>query len=59
MGTKQQYLLLDLNGTVHIGDDPTPGALEALKRLRAASAGGTGNSGQPGVPFQIRFCSEY
>lgn len=50
MSVKKRYLLLDLNGTVHVGDDPTPGALEALKRLRAESREGG---------FQFRFCSEY
>lgn len=37
-------LLIDLSGTLHIGAHPTPGALRALERLRAAR-----------VPF--RFCS--
>jgi len=37
-------LLIDLSGTLHVGDTPTPGAARALARLRAA-----------GLP--IRFCS--
>lgn len=26
-------ILIDLNGTLHVGDEPTPGAVEALKRF--------------------------
>ncbi|KZO93215.1 hypothetical protein CALVIDRAFT_583388 [Calocera viscosa TUFC12733] len=37
-------LLIDLSGTLHIGDDPTPNAAQALEKLREA-----------GVPF--RLCS--
>ena len=37
-------LLLDLSGTLHVGSSPTPGAIEALHRLRSAQ-----------IPF--RFCS--
>lgn len=37
-------LLVDLSGTLHVGDEPTPGAVHALGRLRAAN-----------VPF--RLCS--
>ena len=37
-------LLIDLSGTLHVGNHPTPGAVEALARLRAAN-----------IPF--RFCS--
>lgn len=37
-------ILIDLSGTLHIGDKPTPNAVEALRRLRQAR-----------VPF--RFCS--
>jgi ribonucleotide monophosphatase NagD (HAD superfamily) len=37
-------LLIDLSGTLHIGNTPTPRAADALQKLRKA-----------GVPF--RFCS--
>lgn len=37
-------LLIDLSGTLHIGDTPTKDAVNALRRLR-----------QAGIPF--RFCS--
>jgi ribonucleotide monophosphatase NagD (HAD superfamily) len=37
-------LLIDLSGTLHIGSNPTPGAVEALRKLRSAQ-----------IPF--RFCS--
>lgn len=37
-------ILIDLSGTIHIGNTPTPNAVQALQRLRRA-----------GVPF--RFCS--
>ena len=40
-------LLIDLSGTLHIGDEPTPFAVSALRRLRDAR--------QPRIP--IRFCS--
>ncbi|KAM0752755.1 hypothetical protein T439DRAFT_323368 [Meredithblackwellia eburnea MCA 4105] len=29
-------LLIDLSGTVHVGDQPTPGAVEAINQLRSA-----------------------
>lgn len=29
-------VLIDLSGTVHIGDDVIPGAVEAIERLRRA-----------------------
>ncbi|CAO1633013.1 unnamed protein product [Sympodiomycopsis kandeliae] len=48
MARKTRFLLLDLNGTVHVGDDPTPGALDALRRLQKASQDANLN---------IRFCS--
>ncbi|KAF4574265.1 hypothetical protein EYR36_005598 [Pleurotus pulmonarius] len=37
-------LLIDLSGTIHVGSQPTPGAVEAIAKLR-----------HHGVPF--RFCS--
>ena len=30
-------LLIDLSGTLHVGSAPTPGAVRALARLRAAA----------------------
>ncbi|WVQ74561.1 TIGR01458 family HAD hydrolase [Cryptococcus sp. DSM 104548] len=33
---KLKALLIDLNGTLHIGSDPTPSAVQALARLRKA-----------------------
>lgn len=30
-------LLVDLSGTLHIGKEPTPGALEAFKKLQKAN----------------------
>lgn len=33
------YLLLDLDGVVYVGDEATPGAVEALAALRAAGKG--------------------
>ena len=33
---KVEGLLLDLDGVVHVGDAPLPGALEAVARLREA-----------------------
>ena len=39
-------ILIDLSGTLHIGDTPTPGAVEALHRLRHVASA---------PPF--RFCS--
>lgn len=32
-------LLLDIDGVLHVGDEPVPGALEALERLRAEATG--------------------
>ena len=32
-------LLLDIDGVLHVGDEPVPGALETLEKLREASAG--------------------
>jgi len=32
-------LLLDIDGVLHVGDEPVPGALEALEELREGSAG--------------------
>lgn len=43
-------LLIDLNGTCHIGDNPTPGAIEALQKLRAAQQRNKGR-------LNLRFCS--
>ncbi|KAF6767430.1 HAD-superfamily hydrolase, subfamily IIA [Kalmanozyma brasiliensis GHG001] len=43
-------LLIDLNGTCHIGDKPTQGAIEAVKKLRAAQQTQQGR-------LNIRFCS--
>lgn len=45
-------LLVDLSGTLHIGDEACPGAIAALERIRKAT---------PIAPFSIkvRFCSEY
>lgn len=47
----QRYnLLIDLNGTCHVGDTPTPGAVEAVSKLRRL---------QQQVPGRVnlRFCS--
>lgn len=41
---KLRALLIDLSGTLHIGDQATPGAAEALRRARDAG-------------LAIRFCS--
>lgn len=43
-----KYLLLDLNGTLHIGSKPTPGAVEALQKLHSAAR----DHG-----WRIRYCS--
>ena len=43
-------LLIDLNGTCHIGDAPTPRAVEAVAKLRAAQR-------QYPNRFNMRFCS--
>jgi len=32
-------LLLDIDGVLHVGDDPIPGAIEALEALRSPTAG--------------------
>ena len=32
-------LLLDIDGVLHVGDEPLPGAIEALEELRRATAG--------------------
>ncbi|BFZ14134.1 hypothetical protein BsWGS_17172 [Bradybaena similaris] len=34
MSTSVKAVLVDLSGTLHIDDDPTPGAVEALNRLK-------------------------
>ena len=48
---KPRYnILIDLNGTCHIGDDPTPGAIEAIQQLRAAQH-------EHKDRLNIRFCS--
>ena len=49
-------LLIDLSGTLHVGSQATPGAVDALSRLRRSTPpnGHTGSSSQH-VPF--RFCS--
>ena len=43
-------LLIDLNGTCHIGDTPTPNAIEAIRSLRSAQKQYPGR-------LNIRFCS--
>lgn len=43
-------LLIDLNGTCHIGDTPTLGAVQAIQRLRAVQQ-------QQPDRVKIRFCS--
>lgn len=43
-------LLIDLNGTCHIGDTPTLGAVQAIQRLRAVQQ-------QQPDRVNIRFCS--
>lgn len=43
-------ILIDLNGTCHIGDKPTLGAVEAMRKLRAAQQKYQGR-------LNIRFCS--
>ncbi|KAI0699465.1 HAD-like domain-containing protein [Cytidiella melzeri] len=42
-------LLIDLSGTLHVGSSPTPGAVNALSRLRRS------NNANHQIPF--RFCS--
>jgi hypothetical protein len=54
------HILLDLSGTLHIGDTPTPGAVAALGRLRAWLAGGSqqqGGSSATPARGSLRFCS--
>lgn len=43
-------LLIDLNGTCHIGDASTPGAIEAIRKLRSAQQ-------QYPSRLNLRFCS--
>lgn len=42
MGTHWEGLLLDVDGVLHVGDDPVPGAHEALAELRST-----------GLPFRL------
>jgi glycerol 3-phosphatase-2 len=39
LAAKYDHVLLDLDGCVYVGDEPTPGAVEALAALRAAGKG--------------------
>ncbi|GJE97266.1 HAD-like domain-containing protein [Phanerochaete sordida] len=48
-------LLIDLSGTLHIGNTPTPGAVRALSRLRSSPPSAPGSSATPHPPY--RFCS--
>ncbi|GAC98821.1 haloacid dehalogenase-like hydrolase domain-containing protein 2 [Pseudozyma hubeiensis SY62] len=50
MDSTRYNVLIDLNGTCHISDEPTPGAVEAMQKLRAA---------QHKFPdrLNLRFCS--
>ncbi|CBQ70976.1 conserved hypothetical protein [Sporisorium reilianum SRZ2] len=50
MTAPRYNLLIDLNGTCHIGDKPTEGAVEAIQKLRAAQQKHQGR-------LNIRFCS--
>ncbi|SNX83614.1 uncharacterized protein MEPE_02321 [Melanopsichium pennsylvanicum] len=50
MSLARYNLLIDLNGTCHIADNPTPGAVQAIEKLRAAQ------QRQPNR-IDIRFCS--
>ncbi|EPQ29999.1 uncharacterized protein PFL1_02672 [Pseudozyma flocculosa PF-1] len=58
-------LLIDLNGTCHVGEQQTPGAVDALRKLRQlqrrqqrASSGGVASPSSPPSPsIGIRFCS--
>ncbi|PWN49603.1 hypothetical protein IE53DRAFT_411499 [Violaceomyces palustris] len=43
-------LLIDLNGTLHVGDQPTQGSLRALRKLREAQSQGRDR-------IRISFCS--
>jgi hypothetical protein len=44
-------LLVDLSGTLHIGDEECPGAIAALERIRKATCVAPHS-------FKLRFCSE-
>ncbi|KIP06081.1 hypothetical protein PHLGIDRAFT_107411 [Phlebiopsis gigantea 11061_1 CR5-6] len=44
-------LLIDLSGTLHVGSSPTPGAVEALNRLRHVAPLDTDK------PLPFKFCS--
>lgn len=44
------YLLLDLNGTLHVGDEPTRDAVAAMARLAALQASSSGR-------LRMSFCS--
>lgn len=50
MSAPRYNVLIDLNGTCHIGDKPTDGAVEAIQKLRAAQQEHQGR-------LNIRFCS--
>ncbi len=50
MGQARYNLLIDLNGTCHIGDTRTPGAIEAVQKLRTAQQ-------QNPDRINVRFCS--
>ncbi|SPO32171.1 uncharacterized protein UTRI_02728 [Ustilago trichophora] len=50
MSLPRYNLLIDLNGTCHIADTPTPGAIAAVQKLRAAQK-------QKPDGLNIRFCS--
>ncbi|SPO25165.1 uncharacterized protein UTRI_02728_B [Ustilago trichophora] len=50
MSLPRYNLLIDLNGTCHIADTPTPGAIAAVQKLRAAQK-------QNPDGLHIRFCS--
>nr|CDI56358.1 conserved hypothetical protein [Melanopsichium pennsylvanicum 4] len=52
MSLARYNLLIDLNGTCHIADNPTPGAVQAIEKLRAAQ------QRQPNR-IDIRFCTLY
>jgi HAD superfamily hydrolase (TIGR01458 family) len=38
-GSQPPGLLLDIDGVLHVGDEPVPGAVETLERLRELAAG--------------------
>lgn len=50
MASARYNLLIDLNGTCHIADTPTSGAIEAIRSLRAAQQHNPGR-------LNFRFCS--